>query len=118
MAYSWYDASGWLALGPNIGAWRVTKRYLRGPALMELVEEGATERLDELVAEADALLKAGLPPLPDEIVRDIRRQARRADAVLILSLSTGLDDEAEEAAFRLRGLRRVRRPARSRRKAR
>jgi len=89
MAYDWYDANGYVAPGPSIGGWRDARRVLRGEASAELIETGATERLEALAEEVEAALTRTDDPEVIETLAALLEAARRAETVLILSDEVG-----------------------------
>ena len=86
-----YDSRGYLADGPSIDGLRSARPVLQaaGAAARELIENGVTERLDELDDELGRVVIDD--PLVTKSLRVIRAAARRALDVLIITDGVGLD---------------------------
>ena len=91
MGYYYYDVDGYVALGPSGHGLLGLREAVDGPAFREFLDEGVTERLDELAAElADATSEhEGVR----EMIATLRHAAKRASGVLILTDGIGFEDE-------------------------
>ena len=91
MGFYYYDVDGYVADGPSGHGLLGLREAVSGPVIREFLDEGATERLDELVAElADATSEhEGVR----EMIATLRRAAQRASGILILTDGVGFDDE-------------------------
>ncbi len=91
VGYYYYDVDGYVADGPSGHGLLGLREAVDGPAFREFLDEGATERLDELAAElADATSEhEGVR----EMIATLRCAAKRASGVLILTDGVGFEDE-------------------------
>jgi hypothetical protein len=87
--FYWYDADGYIDDGPSSTGLLSLIAELKGPAALELLEDDWTERLDELAAEIEAVLKGfdkAEPPADErEEVTALQEVVRRAPDILILT---------------------------------
>ena len=96
MGYYFYDVDGYLADGPSTQGLEELKEAISGPAIDELFELGATERLADLELELEIEMAVSVqdPPSVQSDIQALHNTAVRASGVLILT--DGVGHETEE----------------------